>query len=97
MRTKEEILEAIRVELSALRRDYGVDRIALFGSYARGEQSERSDLDLLVEFSEPVDLFEFIGLELHLTDLLGIKVDLVTPDALRPLMRDSVLGSALYA
>jgi predicted nucleotidyltransferase len=97
VRTREEILEALKAELPSLWREHAVHRIAVFGSYARGEQDEASDLDLLVEFSGPVDLLEFIGLELHLTDLLGVKVDLVTPDALRPLMRDSVLGSAVYA
>ena len=50
-----------------------------------------------MEYSRPVDFFEFMSLEFHLTDLLGIKVDLVTPDALRPIMRDSILESAQYA
>ncbi len=97
MRTKEEILKMLKTELPNLRNEYGVDTLALFGSYARDEQNEDSDLDMLVEFLEPVDFFEFMRLEFHLTDLLNIKVDLVTPDALRPIMRDDILESALYA
>ncbi len=97
MRTKEEILAILREELPHLREEFGVGRIALFGSYARGKQREGSDADILVEFSQPIGFFDFMRLEFHLTDLLGVKVDLVTPDALRPIMRDSVLESAHYA
>ncbi len=97
MRTKEEILALIKEELPNLRKAYKVHTLAIFGSYAKGEQKEDSDIDILVEFSETVDFFEFMRLEFHLTDLLGIKVDLVTPDALRPIMRDDILESAVYA
>jgi predicted nucleotidyltransferase len=97
MRTKEDILALLKKELPNLRKEYKVRTLALFGSYARGEQTEDSDIDMLVEFSEPVGFFEFMGLEFYLTDLLGAKVDLVTPDALRPIMRDDILESAVYA
>jgi len=97
MRTREEILALLREELPHLREEFGVGRIALFGSYARDEQREGSDADILVEFSQPIDFFDFMRLEFHLTDLLGIKVDLVTPNALRPIMKDSILESAMYA
>ena len=97
MRTKDEILSLLKEELPNLRREYGVDTLAVFGSYARGEQKEDSDVDILVEFVETVDFIEFMRLEFHLTDVLGIKVDLVTPDALRPIMRDDILESAVYA
>ena len=97
MRTKDDILSLLKDELPNLRAEYGVDTLAVFGSYARGHQREDSDVDVLVEFSEPVDFFDFMGLEFYLTDLLGAKVDLVTPDALRPIMRDDILESAVYA
>jgi predicted nucleotidyltransferase len=97
MRTKEEILAMLKEELPNLRVEYGVDTLAVFGSYSRGEQREDSDVDILVEFVETVDFIEFMRLEFHLTDVLGIKVDLVTPDALRPLMRDDIMESAVYA
>jgi len=97
MRTREDILAQLKDELPTLQEEYGVGRIALFGSYAKDEQREGSDADILVEFSQPIGFFDFMRLEFHLTDLLGVKVDLVTPDALRPIMRDSVLESAQYA
>jgi len=64
--------------------------IAVFGSYARGEEKPDSDLDLLVRFGKKLTLFDLIGLEQDLTDALGIKVDLVTENALSPLIRDFV-------
>lgn len=97
MRTTEEILSLLKEELPNLRKECGVDTLAVFGSYARGEQKEDSDVDILVEFVETVDFIEFMRLEFHLTDVLGVKVDLVTPDALRPIMRDDILESAVYA
>lgn len=97
MRTKEEILLMLKEELPNLRREYGVDTLAVFGSYVRGEQKEDSDIDILVDFVQTVDFFEFMRLEFHLTDLLDVTVDLVTPDALRPIMRDDILESAVYA
>jgi len=97
MRTREEILAILRGELPRLREEFAVDRLALFGSYAREEPREDSDVDVLVEFVETVDFIEFMRLEFDLSDLIGLKVDLVTPDALRPVMRDDILGSAVYA
>ncbi len=97
MRTKEDVLSTLKDELPNLRKEYKVRTLALFGSYAKGEQREDSDIDMLVEFTEPVGFFDFMRLEFHLTDLLGVKVDLVTPDALRPIMRDDILESAVYA
>lgn len=60
--------------------------IGIFGSYARGEQGEDSDLDLLVTFGRRLTLLDLIGLEMDLTEALGIKVDLVTRNALSPLI-----------
>jgi predicted nucleotidyltransferase len=52
--------------------------VAIFGSYARGEENEQSDIDILIDFEKKVDFLELIGLEQELSELLGIKVDLVT-------------------
>ncbi|TNE81129.1 MAG: nucleotidyltransferase [Bacteroidetes bacterium] len=52
--------------------------VGVFGSYARGEENEKSDLDILIDFEKNVHLLELIGLEQELSDLLGIKVDLIT-------------------
>lgn len=73
----------------------GVRSLAVFGSLVRGEATPASDIDVLVEFSRPVGLFEFIRLKLYLEELIGREVDLVTPDALRPAMRDDILSEAV--
>lgn len=87
--------------LATLCRRYGVRRLSVFGSAARGEMRPDSDIDLLVEFlpEAQVDLLDHTSLMLDLTHLLGRKVDLVSRNALKPRIRDSVLGEArlLYA
>ncbi len=67
-----------------LEEEYKVREIGLFGSYVRGEQKKRSDLDVLVDFYAPISLLKFIKLENYLGDLLGVKVDLVMKDSLKP-------------
>lgn len=79
-----EYARVLHEHLPDLRERYGVESLGIFGSYVRGEQSEGSDLDLLVEFSTVPSLFEFVGLKLELADLLNIDVDLVMKKALRP-------------
>jgi len=63
---------------------YNPSTIGLFGSYARNENHKNSDLDILVDFKQTVNLLDLIGLEQDLSDLLGIKVDLVTTQSLHP-------------
>jgi len=74
---------------------YGVADLRLFGSYSRGAQSGESDIDVLVEFREVIDLIEFIKLENYLGDLLGCRVDLVMKDSLKPRIRDIILTGAV--
>ena len=76
---------------------YGVRSIALFGSVSRNEASETSDVDVLVEFDKPVGLFAFAHTRRYLSELLGCEVDLVTPMALRPEMRERILSEAIHA
>jgi len=90
-RTLEEILDTLRTHMPQLRERHAVRSIGVFGSYARGQQTNRSDLDLLVEFDDPPGLLEFIALENELSDLLGVKVDLVTRNALRPRIGKRIL------
>jgi hypothetical protein len=73
----------------------GVKSLASFGSLARGEVGPESDVDLLVEFAQPVGLFEFIRLKQALEQMLEQEVDLVTPDALRESMRAEILEEAV--
>ncbi len=85
------ILRSHRAELDEL----GVGSLALFGSVARDEATERSDVDLLVDFKKPTGLFGFVGLRLRLEELLGHRVDLVPRDGIKPRLRDAILGEAL--
>lgn len=70
---------------------YKAKEIGLFGSFVRGEQSASSDIDVLVEFAEDADLFDLIGLALHLEEELQRKVDVVPKRALRAELREAVL------
>jgi hypothetical protein len=79
----EDLKQLLRDNLADLRREYRVDSLWLFGSYVRGEQHKRSDLDILVEFEEVPTLPEFISLERKLREVTGIKVDLVSICALK--------------
>lgn len=74
---------------------YAVDRLGVFGSYARHEQKAGSDLDLLVSFRRPIDLFAFVELEHELSDLLGIGVDLVMETALKPRIGQRILSEVV--
>ncbi|KOX96781.1 MULTISPECIES: nucleotidyltransferase family protein [Halorubrum] len=67
-----------------LEQEYPISELGIFGSYARGEQEFDSDLDILVAFDKPVTLFDFVRLENELAEELGIEVDLVTKDSLKP-------------
>ena len=85
-------LDTWRTHLPELRDRYGVRALWLFGSYVRGEQRKRSDLDVLVEFDDrPLSLLKFIELECYLSDLVGIKVDLVEKGTLKPAIGRRVL------
>ncbi|MBN1450125.1 MAG: nucleotidyltransferase family protein [Anaerolineales bacterium] len=92
---QKEVLATLKKLKSALD-EFGVRSIALFGSFAREEAKDSSDIDILVEFDRPVGLFEFARLKLYLEKKLGREVDLVTPDALREEMRDDILREAVH-
>lgn len=93
---RDDILQLLRENMIDIRK-HGVARLAIFGSVVRGENRPDSDVDILVELMEPVGLFEFARLQRYLEELLGRHVDLVTPGAIRPEMRDSILREAMYA
>lgn len=77
-------------------KEYSVKTIGIFGSVARNEQTGQSDVDLLVEFSKPVGFVTFMRLENFLSERLGKHVDLVTPDSLKPVIRQNVLAEVIY-
>ena len=79
--TKEKLLQILRKELPYLREEYGVERIALYRSFVKGNPTKKSDVDLLVQLVKPLGL-EFVGLAYDLEEKLGRKVDLATFDSL---------------
>ncbi len=90
----EEIKKILKDHEKMLSEKFKVKSIMIFGSYARNEQKEGSDVDIIVDFSEPIGL-EFIDLKEYLEEILGMKVDLVTPRAIREKMRKSILKEAV--
>jgi hypothetical protein len=97
MRSRDEVLGILQQLKGEIRSRFHVIRIGIFGSVARGEQVDSSDIDILVEFSQPVGFFTFLELEEFLSDHLEAPVDLVTPDALKPLIRDRITSEVAYA
>jgi predicted nucleotidyltransferase len=93
---RDEILQALREARPLLER-FGVEHLSLFGSFARDEGRSDSDVDLLVEFNRPIGLFEFVRLQRELGARIGRQVELVTPAALKPQLRDRILGEAVIA
>jgi len=91
------VLELLDKNETDLRSRYHVKKIGIFGSVARNEASAVSDVDILVEFEQPVDFFEFIDLKEHLEKLLGRRVDLVTVKALKPQLKERILREVVYA
>jgi uncharacterized protein len=81
-RTKQEIMQILKKQLPYLQEKYGVQRIAIYGSFAKGNQTKRSDVDILVQLMKPLGL-EFIELAYHLEMILKKKVDLATFDTLK--------------
>ena len=94
-RSRADVINTLREHLPDLLKRYGVRTLGVFGSYARNEARPRSDLDLLVEFDHPPSLLRFITLEQDLTDLLGVKVDLVMKDALKPSIGRRILSEVV--
>jgi predicted nucleotidyltransferase len=96
MRDTSEILDQLRGMRHELRERYHIRSIGIFGSYSRKHQTEQSDLDLVVEFDQPIGMMAFVHLKNMISDRLNIKVDLVTPDGLHPLIRDQVMHEVVY-
>ncbi|MCZ7399525.1 MAG: nucleotidyltransferase family protein [Candidatus Methanoperedens sp.] len=71
-------------KIISLIKKHGAKKIAVFGSYARGEEKPKSDIDILVEFSERKSLLDLVGIEQELSDALGLKVDLLTEKSISP-------------
>ena len=94
--TRQDILSSLKKLKQEVTNEYSVKTIGLFGSVARDEQTGKSDIDLLVEFSKPVGFVTFMRLENFLSERLGKQVDLVTSDSLKPVIRQEVLAEVIY-
>ena len=91
----EQVLELLRKQIPLLTERYGVESLEVFGSYVRSEQKKDSDLDILVTFKEDPSLLTYIAIENYLSDLLGVKVDLVMKDSLKPKIGQQILREAV--
>jgi uncharacterized protein len=89
-----QFLDKLRQELPVLKVEYSIETLEVFGSYVRAEEQPGSDLDLLITFSEIPGLFKYIELENSLSDMLGVKVDLVMKDALKPAIGKRIIEEA---
>ena len=91
-------IEILKNRESDIKRKFHLRRIGVFGSFARGQERAESDVDVLVEFEEGHVTFDnYADLKFYLEDLFGREVDLVTEDAIRPQMKESILSEITYA
>ncbi len=89
-------IEIIRVHLAVVKKRFEVKKIGVFGSHSRADETDASDVDVLVGFEKPVDIFTFLELKEYLEIVLKRKVDLVTEKALKPMIRDRVLSEVSF-
>ncbi len=99
MKTRDQILDFLTQNKKLFRDKYHIDKIGLFGSYARGEQNNKSDLDLLVEFEENTqDLYELkIQIKEFFKTQLGLEVDICREKYIKPRIKKAILKEAIYA
>lgn len=99
MKTLKELKSTLQELKPLLKDQFKVETIGIFGSYSRAEQSKKSDVDILVTYFKDtrVGFFKFLELEEFLTMKLGVKVDLVTKDALKPMLKERILRETVYA
>ncbi len=96
MQTVEKLKATLALHKEQLREKFKVKEIGIFGSYVRREQNKKSDVDVLVTFYETIDLFTFVELENYLSDILGVKVDLVMKEGIKPRLKERILSEAVY-
>jgi predicted nucleotidyltransferase len=92
----EEIREIIEQHKHELKRQFHVEKIGVFGSYARGDQKKRSDIDFLVTFDKAINYLELAGLKIYIEELTGLKSDVVPSHNLRPEFRENVYKEVIY-
>ncbi|MFH1452682.1 MAG: nucleotidyltransferase family protein [Armatimonadota bacterium] len=97
MKTLDEIKRILNNHKEKLKKKYGIKEIGIFGSYLRGENNIKSDLDILVEFEKNalIGLLKFVNMENYLSELLGVKVDLVEKSSLKPRIGRHILNEVV--
>ena len=95
MREIEDIKKIINQHRQELEERFKIKSIAIFGSYVRGEQKEGSDVDIMVEFVEPMSLLHIVSVENYLSDILRVKVDVVPIKNIRKELKDTILKEAV--
>lgn len=96
--TKHEALRIIELNKKRLK-EFQISTLSIFGSVVRDEATPESDIDILVEFNKDarIGIFELVRLKSYLSEILNAKADLVTPDALHPMLRDDIMREAIRA
>ena len=93
--TIEEISTILQNNKDYFEEKFFVDKFLLFGSYAKNEQTAESDIDLLVNFKQPIDFFDFIDLQDYISNLFNKKIDLGTINSLKDFIKEKVLKEAI--
>lgn len=96
MKTFEEIKKVLQKHREEFREQYGLKEVGIFGSYVKGEQKEKSDIDMLIELEKPIGFVRFMRLENALSQLLGVRVEMVTRKALKPHIGKRILQEVKY-
>ncbi len=97
MKSFEEIKKKIEDRREELKVRFKIKDIGIFGSYVRGDQNETSDVDILVDyFDEHISLFDVVEIKYYLEELLGVKVDIVTKEALKPVIGKYILEEVVF-
>ena len=96
MKTLNEIRQVLSLQKQSICEIYRITEIGIFGSYARGDETETSDIDILVDYQTAPTLIMLVDLRDYLSQLFGIKVDVVTKNGLKPRIRERVLAEVVY-
>ncbi|MBF0506800.1 MAG: nucleotidyltransferase family protein [Nitrospirae bacterium] len=96
MKSLNEIKSQLQEHKQALKDEYGVTALGIFGSYVYGEQTEKSDIDILVDLEKPIGLVRLVRLSRDISRLLDIRTDLTTKNALKPHIGERVLREVQY-
>ena len=95
MNTQIQLNEEIKEKIISILLKHGIKRILVFGSYARNEATQKSDLDLIVEFPDGTSLLDHVGIEIELSEALNMKIDLLSRNGISPYIKDQVLKEAI--